>query len=696
MPAGIERLVLVSTTPRFLAAPGWPYGTAAGAARRGSPSSCAAGDAQAIDEFCKLQVRGNTPRTAARVLKSAARRAHSVAARSPRRSLHGLERLRNADLRPALSMVRVPTLVIARQRTTASCARPPRARWPRSPDARYVEFAGAAHAPFLSHPKRFAEVGGRLPAWLSRPSCSVSTARRCAAPSTAPARATRAPRACRRGSNRNCCRASTASDFEPQVVLDLGAGTGRASARLKRRYPRARVIALDLSLGMLTEARRHQRLWRRFARVCADAQRLPLAGASVDLVFSNLMLQWCQPLDAAFAEVRRVLKPAGFFAFSTFGPATLQELRAAWAAADDLNHVNHFIDVHDVGEALRARRPERAGARRRSLRGDYPDALALMRELKTIGAHNVTAGRPRTLRGRARLARMQHAYEAARREGVLPATFEVIYGAAWGAPGAPRSAGAPAARCASRRARSDGGDRDAARGLFVTGTDTGVGKTLVACALVRGTRRLGAAGRGHEAGRLRCRAHAAGPAQRRRAGTGRLRQRPEDYAGRESFLLRTGQFRRISQQKRPEYRIDIDRILQVYRGIAARADWVIVEGAGGWLAPLGERESMADLPRTLGLPVLLVVGLKLGCLNQAQLTHRAIAGGRRGLRRLGGERGRCGHGAHRRRTLPRCSCGSGNRRSRWCPTVPPRARRSAWRLRGAARAASFKRLMRLE
>ena len=71
---------------------------------------------------------------------------------------------------------------------------------------------------------------------------------------------------------------------------------------------------------MLKQAQRHQRLWRRFARVCADAQRLPLRSASVDLVFSSLMLQWCQPLDAAFAEVRRVLKPSGFFAFSTLGP----------------------------------------------------------------------------------------------------------------------------------------------------------------------------------------------------------------------------------------------------------------------------------------------------------------------------------------------------------------------------------------
>ena len=227
----------------------------------------------------------------------------------------------------------------------------------------------------------------------------------------------------------------------PRVVLDLGAGTGRTTRELKRRYPRATVIALDLAYGMLREARRHQMRWRRFERVCGDAQRLPLAGASVDLVFSSLMLQWCEPLDAAFGEVRRVLKPGGFLAFSTFGPATLNELRSAWAQADGHNHVNHFIDMHDVGSALM-----RAGLSEPVLdvdriEVDYPDARALMRDLKCIGAHNVTAGRPRALTGRARLQRMEHAYEAYRREGALPATYEVIYGASWGAAPATRAPG---------------------------------------------------------------------------------------------------------------------------------------------------------------------------------------------------------------------------------------------------------------
>lgn len=232
--------------------------------------------------------------------------------------------------------------------------------------------------------------------------------------------------------------------FTPGVVLDLGAGTGRMTSELKRRYRRALVVALDLAPGMLRQARKHQQLFRRFERVCGDAMRLPLADASVDVIVSSLMLQWCDPPDPAFAEIRRVLKPGGLVAFSTLGPDTLRELRTAWAEADGTsntyNHVNHFTDMHDIGDAL-----TRAGLSEPVLDVDrlqltYPGALELMRDLKAIGAHNVTAGRPRGLIGRARLRRMQSAYETFRRDGRLPATYEVVYGVAWGAAGRPASA----------------------------------------------------------------------------------------------------------------------------------------------------------------------------------------------------------------------------------------------------------------
>ena len=226
----------------------------------------------------------------------------------------------------------------------------------------------------------------------------------------------------------------------PRVVLDLGAGTGRTTRELSRRYRGALVIALDLAPGMLRQARRQQGLWRRFARVCGDALRLPLMDTSVDLVFSSLMLQWCEPLEMALAEVRRVLRPEGFFAFSSLGSGTLHELRSAWAQADHYNHVNHFRDVHEVGDAL-----VHSGLMEPVLDVDrlelgYSDVLSLMRDLKAVGAHNVTAGRPRALAGRARLARVQQGYEAFRRDANLPATCEVIYGVSWGAPGRPAAA----------------------------------------------------------------------------------------------------------------------------------------------------------------------------------------------------------------------------------------------------------------
>lgn len=224
---------------------------------------------------------------------------------------------------------------------------------------------------------------------------------------------------------------------EPSVVLDLGSGTGHASAALHQRYPQAQVVAMDAALGMLQQARTLQGGWfglrrKRFTSVCADAYRLPFKDASVDMVVSNLMLQWCDPLDGVFAEVRRVLKPGGVFSFASFGPDTLRELREAWAAVDDHVHVNRFIDMHDVGDALM-----RAGLTEPVLDVEhltltYQDAMTLMRELKAIGAHNVAAGRRPGLTGREALKQMTQAYESQRRDGVLPASYEVVYGHAWG------------------------------------------------------------------------------------------------------------------------------------------------------------------------------------------------------------------------------------------------------------------------
>ena len=110
------------------------------------------------------------------------------------------------------------------------------------------------------------------------------------------------------------------------------------------------MIALDIAEGMLRIASEHG---EQRALLCADAKRIPLPDNSVELVYCNLMLQWCNDLDAIFHEVRRVLRPQGLFSFTTFGPDTLRELREAWAEVDDYSHVNRFIDMHNIGEFSR-------------------------------------------------------------------------------------------------------------------------------------------------------------------------------------------------------------------------------------------------------------------------------------------------------------------------------------------------------
>lgn len=217
---------------------------------------------------------------------------------------------------------------------------------------------------------------------------------------------------------------------EPRVVVDAGAGTGHASRALQRRFGKATVIALDLAEGMLRTAARQQGWWKRFARLCADLERLPLTSASVDLAFSNLTLQWLTEPDRALGELARVLRPGGWLYFTTFGPDTLAELRAAWSSVDRYTHVNRFIDMHDLGAAL-----TRSGFRDPVLDVEpftltYPDVTALMRDLKAVGAHNVTAGRRRGLTGRHRLETLAAGYETFRSNGRLPATYEVIFGRA--------------------------------------------------------------------------------------------------------------------------------------------------------------------------------------------------------------------------------------------------------------------------
>lgn len=226
--------------------------------------------------------------------------------------------------------------------------------------------------------------------------------------------------------------------LQPSVIVDIGAGPGTGSRALMQRYPKAKVIALDLAEGMLQIARGKAPRWpnplRKLHCVCGDAESLPLASGSVDLIYSNLSLQWCADLDTTFREFRRVLAPGGLLMFTTFGPDTLKELRAAWSAVDGYAHVNEFVDMHDIGDALLHAQMAEPVMDMEVFTLTYGTAEEVMRDLKIIGAQTVTGEKSPGLTGRARLNAVAEAYEALRSDGVLPATFEVVYGHAWAPP----------------------------------------------------------------------------------------------------------------------------------------------------------------------------------------------------------------------------------------------------------------------
>lgn len=224
-------------------------------------------------------------------------------------------------------------------------------------------------------------------------------------------------------------------DGQPERVLDIGCGTGRGTALLKKRWPKAQMVALDLSPAMLREARRHAGWWRPFARICADGQQLPFADRSFDVVYSNLCMQWCETPRPLFAECARILRPGGFLVASSLGPDTLSELRVAWAQADpERPHVGRFLDLRDIGDAALAAGLKDPVLDADHITLDYADVTGLFADLKGLGATNADRERTSGLTGKARFKAMLGAYETCRRDGRLPATWEVITLHAWGAP----------------------------------------------------------------------------------------------------------------------------------------------------------------------------------------------------------------------------------------------------------------------
>ncbi len=230
----------------------------------------------------------------------------------------------------------------------------------------------------------------------------------------------------------------------PQVIIDIGAGTGQGTRGLKDAYPDAQIIAMDLADKMLLENRQQLQKKNGFLGqlkqcfkassthfVCADAEALPFADASVDMIFSSLTIQWCLDLNALFSEFRRVLSPGGLLMFTTLGGQTLYELRQSWSQVSDKIHVNQFVDMHDIGDILYHVQLENPVMDTDTLVLNYSSVKKILLDLKGVGAHNQNLGRANGLMGKTRLSGMYQAYEHFRTEAGFPASYEVLYGHAW-------------------------------------------------------------------------------------------------------------------------------------------------------------------------------------------------------------------------------------------------------------------------
>ena len=215
--------------------------------------------------------------------------------------------------------------------------------------------------------------------------------------------------------------------LEPGCVVDAGAGSSAARTALLGRFPEARIVALDFSLGMLRGGEGE--------RICGDIQQMPLADGCAQLVFSNLALHWCPAIGAALAEFRRVLASPGLLFFSMFGPDTLKELRQARREAALVDEPETLLDMHHLGDAL-----ARAGfadpvmsAERFPVR--YAHYSMLERDLRGCGASRAMMPPGGGLAGRARRLIVEQAFNAGRDpQGAVPVSIEVVYGQAWVAP----------------------------------------------------------------------------------------------------------------------------------------------------------------------------------------------------------------------------------------------------------------------
>jgi malonyl-CoA O-methyltransferase len=218
--------------------------------------------------------------------------------------------------------------------------------------------------------------------------------------------------------------------IKPKRILDVGSGSSTLGSELIQRYPQAEIFNLDLAEQRLQLAQSKRTINKQFF-ICADAHALPFTSQSFDLIVSNLCWYWMDHLGQAIYEAQRVLKVDGTLLFTTLGPDTLRELRAAFYEISPNPHINHFFDMHDIGDALLKAGFADPVMDVEYLTQDFNGLTAIFRMLQKTGETNYLKLRHRAMTSKKIFKGMRHCYKKFKNQKTYPATFEIIFGYAW-------------------------------------------------------------------------------------------------------------------------------------------------------------------------------------------------------------------------------------------------------------------------
>lgn len=214
--------------------------------------------------------------------------------------------------------------------------------------------------------------------------------------------------------------------INPHTLLDLGAGTGKITHLLEKRYRDTNIFTTDIADAMLKKAKRHARWFSKQCFICTDAESLPFAEHSFDFIFSNIALPWCHNLEIALQEIYRVLRPDGLFMFSLFGPDTLSELQACWGQA-----TTHFPDIRDIGDSLVRTKFLDPVLDVEKFLLTYASFDQLIQEIHHRGEQSLVITQATALNMQ-QLQTLATTYEIYRnQQNTLPVTYEIICGHAW-------------------------------------------------------------------------------------------------------------------------------------------------------------------------------------------------------------------------------------------------------------------------